>query len=280
MPVLSTRFGQPNLRSHVRQVRLHQAVLELRSGRSSDMAPGPAVSMNPYLAHLLSTVYDRSKLHPAHLADLRRSAITTDTIIRQKIRTVPPDMFGRLLDSRAATVEHAYIIPFADPAGGWMDHVKLRTFPDGAEVRGARLEERRERSYSYNGGRRKYLARRAAPPRVFFPLATMTAILHGPAELWVAEGPKKALSLAQLGLAAIGIESAWSWCVKGSRGALIPDFDLVRLSRRTVNLVPDPDAWSTPQIGHAMHRLAEALERRGARVQMAILPHEVLAHES
>lgn len=233
--------------------------------------------MNPHLDFLLSPVYDHAELHPEHLADLQKSALTLETITLQKIRTVPPHMIDALLGYHAPKVRHAYLLPFPDPRGGWMEHVRLKVFGDDepAEVRGDRVEEHRER-WRYNGGQRKYLVRRGSSPRLFFPLATMGAALHGPDALWIIEGPKKALAVAQLGLPAVAIESAWGWHLKGAR-ELLPDFDAITMNGRTVKVCPDPDAQTNPEIARAVHGLAEALERRGARVQIVMLPLEVAA---
>jgi hypothetical protein len=231
--------------------------------------------MNPHLDFLLSSIYDGSPLHPDHLADLRRSGLTDQTITAQKIRTVPPNMIDALLGFPAPKVQHAYVIPFADPAGGWMDHVRLKVFGEGpAEVRGDHTESHRER-YQYNGGQRKYLVRRRAVPRLFFPVVTITTALHGPEALWVIEGPKKALAVAQLGLPAVGIESAWGWHLKSSTD-LLPDFNRIAVKGRVVKIVPDPDVKTNPMIARAMYGLAETLERRGSRVEFVALPAEVV----
>ncbi len=44
----------------------------------------------------------------------------------------------------------------------------------------------------------------AARYALFFPLLTMAAALRGDAPLWLVEGEKKALAVAQLELSAIG----------------------------------------------------------------------------
>lgn len=98
--------------------------------------------------------------------------------------------------------------------------MRLKVFPEDTEIRADHVEERRGRS-RYNEGRRKYLVRRRSVPRLFFPVATMDATIRGAETVWVCEGPKKGLALAQLGLPVVAIESAWGWHEKGSR-ALLP----------------------------------------------------------
>lgn len=233
--------------------------------------------MNPHLDFLLSAVYDRSGLHPEHLADLRKSGLTDETIARQHFRTVPPDMIDRLLGFRAAGVRHAYVIPFPDLRGGWqLDHVKLKVFGDGdvETMRGAHVEVAKpERRRGYNGGARKYLGRREEPPRLFLVLATMDRALRGDEPLYLVEGEKKALAVGQLGLPAVGLESIWGWHRKAERD-LLPDFDDVGLSGRAVEIIPDSDWRANAQINQSVHGLAAGLRHRGARVRVVLVPPE------
>lgn len=242
-----------------------------------DACLGMRAGVNPHLDFLLSAVYDNSELHPEHAGDFQKSGIWPATITLHKIRSIPPAMIDPLAGFPVRNARSALLFPFPDPRGGWMDHVKMKVFSNGntADVRGDEVEERRER-WRYNGGQRKYLTRRAAPPRLFFCLQTLAVAVEGPDPLWIVEGMKKALAAAQLGLPAVGIESAWGWHEKGSR-ELLPDFGLIALQGRTVKLVPDSDAQTTPPIARAMHHLGEALERRGARVELVMLPLEVPA---
>jgi hypothetical protein len=104
----------------------------------------------------------------------------------------------------------------------------------------------------------------------------MARALDGEVPLWICEGMKKSLAVAQLDLPAIGIESAWTWHVKGSR-ELLADFDVLRIKGRVVKVVPDGDIRTEPLIARAYYGLAAALHRRGARVQLVVLPDGVAA---
>jgi hypothetical protein len=219
-----------------------------------------AARLNAHLDFLLSVVYENF-LDPEHLADLHRSGLSNETIRRQKIRTVPPHMIDQLLAFPAPKVTSAYLIPFADPLGGWMDHVRMKVFPSYADTKGRTV---------------KYLGPRGAAPRLFFPLATLDAVLEGDVPIYIVEGGKKSLAVAQLGLPALGFEGIEGWHVGGSR-ALLPDFDAVKLRGRTIELVPDGDARTNPNVERGALRFAEAIERRGARVRLVTLPVEVAA---
>lgn len=214
--------------------------------------------MNPHLDFLLSPAYDGpTRLdHVPHLEDLRKSGLTDVTIAAQKFSDVPPHMIDQLLEFPAPQVRSAYVLPFPDPAGGFMGHVRMKVFPAFKDRRGQTV---------------KYLQPRGSGVRLYFDIATMDRALHGDEPLWLLEGEKKALAVAQLGLPAIGFCGIEGWHTKGSR-ALIPDFDDVGLAGRIVKLVPDGDWQTNPRVERAARAFAEALELRAARVHLVILP--------
>jgi hypothetical protein len=198
---------------------------------------------------------------PNHLADLRRSGLTDKTIARQKIRSVPPHMIGRLLGFDVSAVQSAYLIPFADPTGGWLDHVRLKIFPSLTDA---------------NGRTVKYLQPRGASARLFFPLATLKRAVDDREPLFVVEGEKKSLAVAQLGLPAVGFCGIEGWHAAGSR-ALLPDFDAIALWGRLIELVPDGDMLLNANVERGARRFADELEARGAIVRFVSLPTEVEA---
>ena len=241
------------------------------ASRTEEMAQGRKPASRPanqpitvpigHLDLLLSPVYDENRLHhPLHRADLRKSGLTDDTIATQKFTDVPPAMLTVLLRFNPVKVGSAYLIPFADPRGGWMPHIRMKVFPAFKGARGQTV---------------KYLQPPSSGIRLYFPVATLPAVLQSGEPLWVIEGEKKSLAVAQLGLPAIGICGIEGWHSAGTR-ALLEDFDHINL-RRTVKIVPDADVRSNPAVAGATNRFAEALERRGARAQIVMLPAEVPA---
>jgi uncharacterized protein DUF3854 len=215
--------------------------------------------VNPHLALLLSAAMLGS-LAPAHLEDLRKSGLSDETIRAQGLRSVPPSMIPRLLGFDRAAIRSAMLIPFPAPDGGWLDHIRMKVFP----------------SLTTERGTVKYLQPQRSGVRIYFPLATMLEVLHGAAPLWICEGEKKSLALGQLGLPAIGLCGIEGWHLGGSR-ALHPDLDAVRLEGRVVKVVPDGDVHTNPAVERGAARLAEALERRGARADVVMLPIEEAA---
>ncbi len=90
--------------------------------------------MNPALALIVSRAYDGS-LAPEHLADLRNSGLTDDTISSHFIRSVPPGLIFRLRGFDAPGATSAMLLPYRSPAGGFMDHVRIKVFPEAAAWR-------------------------------------------------------------------------------------------------------------------------------------------------
>jgi uncharacterized protein DUF3854 len=216
--------------------------------------------MNPHLAFLLGPVYE-GNLHPAHRADLAKSGIQEPTRQAQGIRSVPPSMIPQLLGFDPRGVTSALLFPFPDPAGGFMDHVRVKVFPPLTDAEGHAI---------------KYLQPRGSGVRLYFARVCLPEALEGTDELWLVEGEKKCLAIAQLGMPAIGLCGIEGWHPRGSRD-LLPDFDHIRLENRVVELLPDGDWRTNPDVARGVARLHEALTRRGARSRLVALPEAVEA---
>jgi hypothetical protein len=208
------------------------------------------------LASLLSPIYDGS-LAPEHLADLRKSGLSDATIQLHALRSVPPDQIRPLLGWD--TPRSAYLIPYPSLGeDGWLDHVVLRLFPP--------LETER--------GTIKYAQPKRTPPRLYVPRLNRDAIMDAATPLWITEGQKKALALAQSGFAAIGISGVEGWHVKGSR-TLLPEFSALSLRGRIIEVVPDGDYETNPDVHRAVCRFADALREHGAFPRRVVIPNPV-----
>jgi hypothetical protein len=209
-------------------------------------------------ALLRRVIEDNRLLEPDHIEDLHRSGLTPDTIRMQRLCSVWMKRLRLLLGIRPQGVRSAMLIPFPDPAGGFMNHVRVKIFPP--------LKDREDHVI-------KYLQPRGSGVRLFFPLATLPQALNGGDAIWLVEGEKKALAVAQLDLPAVGFCGIEGWHIGGSKG-LLPDFDHIHLRGRLVELVPDGDWQTNPHVERGASGLAEALEGRGARVRIVVLPVE------
>lgn len=210
--------------------------------------------MNRHLEFLISDAMPGS-LAPPHVADLQKSGLTDETSREHRLRSVPLAMIGPLLGFPALKVEHAYVIPFPDPRDGWLDHVRLKVFP----------------SIVTDAGTIKYLQRRRSGVRIFFPLATLRAVLRSTDPLYLVEGEKKALAVAQTGLPTVGVCGIEGWHIAGTR-ELHPDLDDIGLADRTVYVVPDGDWKTNPHVARAVRDLGAALQRRGAEARQLLVP--------
>lgn len=218
--------------------------------------------MNAHLELLLSPVYT-SALHPAHLADLRRSTLTDETIESQGIRSVPPSMIQHLLGFNPSGITSAMLIPFPDPAGGWMDHVRMKIFPPIlSKKKGGEGETTI-----------KYLQPKGSGVRLYFSRATMARACAPGETLCLVEGEKKALAFAQLGFPTVGFCGVEGWHRKGD-DTLLSDFDALSLNGRAVWIYPDADVETNGMVAHAITRLGAALAERGATPELVHLPSD------
>lgn len=213
--------------------------------------------VNATFALLMSPVYGEGSLHPEHRADLGKSDVSEALRVEQGIRSVPPSDFPRLLDREVSSVVRSMmLLPFPDPAGGWMGHFQVKLFPPPADTAGRRP---------------KYRQPSGAGSRLYFVRRVLADVLAPTPELWITEGIKKTLRAAELGLPAIGIQGIDNWHPRRTR-RLLADFDRLPMRGRAVRIIPDGDVRANPRVERAVADFAEALEARGARVRIVLLP--------
>lgn len=199
-------------------------------------------------------VVNGNKLHPSHIADLKKSELSDETILKAGIKSVPPDMINKKLGFNISDLTSCYEIPYGK------DFSRFRTFYTDNK----------------NGKQPKYLQRKNTCNRLYIP-PDVRPLLSNPAlHLCITEGEKKALKATQEGLPCIALSGLWTWS-DGTK-ELIPDFDQIALKGRTVYIIPDND-WLQPNkhgykknLRQAVYQLAEKLKERGARVYVVQLP--------
>src|SRR5262249_33350098 len=125
---------------------------------------------DPRVRLLRHVIADEGPIAPEHLEDLRKSSLTDQTICRQRFRTLWPKKIEALLGFGMAGLNSGLLIPFPDPQGGFMDHIRLKVFPQLKDAAGHTI---------------KYLQPKGSGVRLFFPLEILDAALHGNDALWL-----------------------------------------------------------------------------------------------
>lgn len=92
--------------------------------------------------------------------------------------------------------------------------------------------------------------------------------------LFITEGIRKGDAAATQGLAAVALYSVWNWRGTDESGALmvLPEWDEIPLSGRTVYIVFDSDVMMKRSVKLALERLARVLRARRATVKLVYLP--------
>lgn len=200
---------------------------------------------------------------PAHLADLRKSGLSDETIIQHGIKTVRPADISKRVGFDIPGLVSAYIIPFPPFNDGYS---RLKAFYG-------------EGQGQYADGRKKprYIQRKGTPNRIYIPLSVFPILNNTSAPLYITEGEKKALKATQEGLPTIAITGLWNWKQSGT-DELIDDFNLIAWAGRTVHVVPDSDWLESGKDGkprnlkQAVLRLCWKLQERGAKPNIVMLP--------
>jgi len=177
--------------------------------------------------------------HPAHLADLRASGLTDETIQASGVYSLAPRFINRFFrNSAPPEIETALCFPYQ---GGTFARIKL--FPPL--------------------GKMKYSQPPGTSARLYMPFPIADGVLY------VAEGEKKTLAAYQHGLNAVGIGGIWNWLTKGRP---IDDLRVVVWQDRDAMIVPDSDIWERPDLLRAVYALGRELRDMGAVVTVARIP--------
>jgi hypothetical protein len=210
----------------------------------------------------------RHTLLPEHITDLARSGITPETAAVNGIFTVTdPHMLGTFLGWKGPAKDGVpamvipYFTPDRKPTGyGRVKPTNPRTTKDGRKV--------------------KYEVPLGLSPRLYVPAGVTPEVLADPnVPIIFVEGEKKAIALVHAGFDAVAISGVWSWCRKsegdGRQKELIPDFDLIALEGRQVNIIFDSDAATNDKVLWAEWYFAKTLKAKGADVRAVRLPDGV-----
>lgn len=198
-------------------------------------------------------------LHPQALADLQKSGLTSELVTRCGITSVrPADLSGCGVHG----VAHGLAFPYYTVHGTDADFARWKLFYEGGA-----------------GDRPKYWQPKGSDPLLYLPPVVEWRILASdPTKpLTLTEGEKKSLAACQLGLPCIGVAGVWNWREKLDDGErlTLPGIDQFIWKGRTVELVPDSDAWRPEKerdILAGFYSLAHELKGRGAVISFVELP--------
>jgi hypothetical protein len=199
------------------------------------------------------------KIHPDHLADLRRSGLSDKTIGAAGIYTVPPDEIGKKLGGGDYGIESLLAFPYPGCDG----YKRFKVWYGEGQEKDSKGKQRP-----------KYRQPKDAPNRLYIPPETDMA---GDSPFLLTEGEKKTLALRQAGYQMVGVSGIWNWCAKGKGyrkpkdSRPISDLDLVNWHRSVIILF-DSDGQENRMVRLAAFRLARELARRGAAVSILFLP--------
>jgi len=188
-------------------------------------------------------------LHPEHLADLHKSGLSDETIDKACIYTVLPGQINKIMGWNAPV---SSLLAFPYPG---TDFTRYKLFPP--------LERK-------DGHKQKYHQSKGSDICLYMPPGfDLDADL-----LLLTEGEKKALKAIQEGLNCAGLGGIWNFALKDEdeNPQLIEPLKKINWLNKKVEIVPDADFQTKPEVKHAVYRLGMMLKARGAIVAVVCLP--------
>lgn len=197
-------------------------------------------------------------LAPEHVEDLSKSGLSEETISSLQFEAVRPN------EIKLGGVNSAFRIPYFTLDGGVNKFERHKLFPPRRTP---------------DGHSQKYHQPSGSAPHLYFPplLDWVTVARDAGTTIHITEGEKKAAKACQEKFSTIGVAGVWCWRNKldGGEAITIPDLDRFNWSNRSVEIIPDSDAWRPEKIESVLSgffALGKELERRGARVVLVKLP--------
>jgi hypothetical protein len=192
-------------------------------------------------------------LLPEHIADLKRSGLTDDTISKMDVSSIGADD----LDSRFkfAGVQSALRFEYLQ-LNGFSPFYRLKFFPPMSRD---------------NGKVQKYYQPGETGCRLYIPEPIIDSFRDKNCSLILTEGEKKSWSGVQAGLPAVAIGGIYNFNDKETDW-LIPELDEVLGPGRIVTYVPDSDVWVDPKKLESVFRLGSKIELRTGKFYVVKLP--------
>lgn len=207
---------------------------------------------------MIAKTAETRKLLPHHLADLRASGLTDETIRKAGIYSEENQTRLAVMLNRKRwprTYGAALVFPFFDADGAV---VLRRVKPDNPPMRDGKVAG-------------KYLSPSGESIHLYVPPQARESLDRPECPLVFSEGEKKSLAGTQAGIATIGLTGVDCWRTKRSM-ALLPELEAIDWKGRDVFIVFDSDAADNENVRTNESLLADALTKRGATVKVVRLP--------
>ncbi len=198
-----------------------------------------------------------ARLNPHHLADLRGSGLTDETIAAAELHAL-------------SAQDVAVLLGRDDAGSGMAIPYPSRAFSDGSRYVRVRLDA----PLVIGDREARYLTKKGEQNRLYVPSRLPTSILSDPdIPLVITEGEKKALKACQEDIPCLGLAGVWSFRTKvKGKSVPLPDLDTIAWQGRSAVVAFDSDSASNGSVSAARSALAKELTRRGARVCIPELP--------
>lgn len=191
-----------------------------------------------------------AKFHPGHLADLRKSGLSDESIDMMGAYSLRPADIPREIGWNPEGVESVLAIPYPG-----LDFSRFKVFPAFQDTKGHKV---------------KYLQRKDTGVHLYILPPVQAALLNPSSPLYFTEGEKKAAKAVQEGLKCIGLGGLWNWIEKET-GEVIKEIDSIPLVNREIGVVPDSDIWGRADLQKAIFAFGKELEERGAKVSFIVI---------
>jgi putative DNA primase/helicase len=171
-------------------------------------------------------------LHPEHLADLRTSGLSDETIEAAGLYSVRPNDIQKV--TGISKVESMLAIPYTS------EFTRDKVFPTSIKVQGKKF---------------RYTQPRGSGVHVYVPPAVQPVLQESSTDMGIVEGEKKALKACQEGVMCLAIGGLWNWL---DAGRITPELQAITWKGRHATLYPDSDVWKRQDLLEAIDRLGTA----------------------
>ena len=203
-------------------------------------------------------------LEPHHLAELRKSGLTDETIRSAQLYSEGSlnDLKKKLRweKSYPKKMGSALVFPFFSRTGEKQDYCRIKpTNP--------RLDKKTRKPVEYESPI-------GQPNLVYFPPGITTAIDDPSSQIIFVDDEKKALAGAQAGFATLGLIGVTGWIEKTNTktDTLVPDLVEINWLGRSVFIAFNSDRALHPSLLWCEHRFANVLKSLGAKVRIVNFP--------